>query len=297
MLPHQILARNIIGVADYLGIDPTYLPKIQKLRKLDSNARERAKKIPQNITPLADIFALQEAFDTDARTTLIEEMKRNGVPYSSGIQQRSSLYSLRLTNSGLITLSKFPITNIKNNYYQDSFKNQSGIPSINSDRMADKGVLYTRIEKNNKPYHILSTHLQSRTMKAAGDIRLKQLTRLSTVMDAMNIPQNEPVFIVGDFNIDSHNKESRPDQQEEYKRLFEHLDVTPVLPKKDQPPYTAPFNQSQTERFNSEGEVIDHIFYSNKHRKPTTAYLTVEKQLGSLSDHYPIVGHFEFEGY
>ena len=298
MLPYANSVHKIIEAANYLGVDPASTSTGRKLLKIDNNAKKRAKNIPPQIAPLADVFALQEGFDGGARNVLVNNMTSAGVKNNSGILERSKLKSWRATNSGLITMSKPPMDKVKGRYYQDQ-----GIESYGEEKYADKGVLYTRIVKNGKPYHIFNTHLQSKS--GGRKIREDQIKYINKFMLKRNIPKNEPVIIVGDFNIDRLNHEQRPEQVEQYKMLFKNLDVTEVVPKEGDVEFTSLFSKRQAEKIGGtgkelpKGQAIDHVFYSNKHLKPTDAWLTVEQQkpLGDLSDHFPIVAHFKFKGY
>ena len=305
MLPHQDLAKQglLKRAANIIG-------KGRSLKHLDTDAKGRAPKIPPKIAGLADVFAFQEGFDSTGRKKLRDGMRKAGVPYSTKVLGRSFLKSGRLTNSGLFTMSKYPIDKSKGIHYQDKFKKSSGIKPFADDKLADKGVLYAKILKDGKPFHVFSTHTQAKTHKKdekpplGAKIREKQWGRIRAFIDSLNIPKTEPVLIVGDMNIDKANPEKRADRYAEYKRMLEILNATDVeIDKAKSFGYTSLFDQEKVEKSKIPGQWIDYVLYSNTHLKPTKAqaYVPVTdataKEWENLSDHFPLIGHFEFKGY
>ena len=305
MLPYQSLAKHL---EQLLRLMPDFGPlkalgkNAENLAKLQTQAKKRGREIPSKIAPLADVFAFEEGFDNSGRERLIRYMEKEGVKNKTKVLGRGALEyakiiafggkkAIRLTNSGLLAMSKYPIVKTKGLYYQDK-----GIPAVADDAIADKGALYTRIKKDGKKYHIFSTHVQSRfRYPGAIEVREKQLKALKEFIDEQKIPATEPVIIVGDFNIDSANPETRKINYEHYPKMLKVLNATDVRPTGYQ--FTAIFDKENQKKFGSKGQRIDYVLYSNTHLKPTKATVTVQKQLGDLSDHFPVVGHFVFEGY
>ncbi len=309
MLPYQDLAENglLKAAAKLIG-------QGESIQSLNTNSRERAEKIAAKIVQLADVFAFQEGFDTAGRKILRRDMKKLGVLSSTKVLGRSVFLSRRLTNSGLFDMSKYPIENSKGIYYKDKFKTNQRtskpIDSFSSDRIADKGVLYVKVTKDGKPFHIFSTHTQAKTHKksetpaAGAQIRERQWKRIRTFIDSLQIPSSQPVIIVGDMNVDKANPEKRKDRYAEYERMKQILKATEVPKRYGSYKYTSLFDPEKVEKTKIAGQWIDYILYSNTHLKPTKAeaYVPIKndqeaKEWEKLSDHFPLIGNFEFEGY
>ncbi len=98
-------------------------------------------------------------------------------------------------DSGLIILSKYPIIESSAMTYSSS----SG-----SDRLANKGVVYARIQVSSSEgdyLHVFNTHIQ------AHDYSETRLAQISELMDFISeiIKSDKdhirPILIVGDFNV------------------------------------------------------------------------------------------------
>lgn len=309
MLPYQDLAKTKLlkQIAALLG-------KGEKIEDLDTDAQGRAAKIAAVIAALADVFAFEEAFDSAGRKILRAGMKKAGVSYSTKVLGRPAIISRRLTNSGLFTMSKYPIAKSTGIYYKDSFKTKKrtskGIGTFLFDGSADKGVLYVKIIKDGKPFHIFSTHTQAKTTKkqetppAGALIRERQWKRIRAFIDSLNIPKSEPVIIVGDMNVDKANPQTRADRYAEYKKMLEILNASELPLKPGSYPYTSLFDPESVAKNQIPGQWIDYVLFANTHLKPTKAeaYVPVKneqdaKKWEELSDHFPLIGSFEFAGY
>lgn len=294
MLPYQDYANLLQKGAHLIGLTE----QEKQLERLQTKARKRAAKIPAKIAPRADAFGFQEGFDSSGRNILVHAMEKLGVKHFTKMQERWS--GLRLTGSGLFFMSKYPIKKIDMSYYQDPFKDaqgtHAGIKADSSDTMGDKGVMYARIQKDGKYYHLYSTHLQTRERNA--HLRRAQFHRIKRLIDSKKHPKGEPVIIMGDFNINSAHPDIDKSNYQEYLDFLKILNATDVKTRAGEYPYSSEFKtDKEKQKYGSDGQKIDYMLYLNDHLKPAKAYLTVERDLGDLSDHYPIVGHFEFPGY
>lgn len=153
-----------------------------------------------------DVVTLQAAYSDD-----IESLKQNtGFAYHARINNSSLLK----TNSGLYTLSKYPI--LKTEY--EEFDHCSG-----TDCLTRKGILLTRIEHPKLgPIDIYSTHYQAGDSAKAKDIRSQQDNRELQEMIQRN-RSSFPVIVMGDF-------EMVPDQPE-YQDLLQRLPLTDAYRK------------------------------------------------------------------
>ncbi|MFT0138281.1 endonuclease/exonuclease/phosphatase family protein [Alcanivoracaceae bacterium MT1] len=78
------------------------------------------------------------------------------------------------------------------------------------DRGANKGFVYVKINRNGNFFHVIGTHLQSEDSlcnRPASEIRASQIEEVKTFLRGQNIPEEDVVFIGGDFNIDRASEE------------------------------------------------------------------------------------------
>ena len=183
---------------------------------------ERMKEIKQAITKY-DIACFQEIFPhmNGRREELMKfanraKFKYAAVPPSPGF---TGIFKGTLLNSGLLTLSKYPIKATK--FFP--FKAGSGV-----DALAEKGVLYCKIELSDmQAMHLFNTHTQATYNNEYQPdnksdhnnyvARLKQLMELRTAIDlalrefSTYSPVNpdkfhDLVIVAGDFNVNSRGK-------------------------------------------------------------------------------------------
>lgn len=168
---------------------------------------ERLKLIIENVLPDQDIICFQEMFTKMnwRQEKLLKYAKSKGFNFYAS-PPGPPCCSTFLINSGLLTISKHKI--LKTDFHP--FEHGSG-----ADRLAYKGILYTRILVNNKyPMNLFNTHLQAHyDFKDHRNIRsrLNQIAQLRKLIDLMlethtNMREEgpnfkEPVFLVGDFNV------------------------------------------------------------------------------------------------
>ena len=128
-----------------------------------------------------------------------------------------------------------------------------------ADCVADKGIMYTKIDKHGHKIHIFNTHLSSTNSIKAKQLRLQQFSKLREVAITFKIPEDETIIFAGDLNVDKLN------QPDEYQNMLHILDV-------EEPTYAsslASFNP-KLNLFNSYSEIehLDYILISNNHKKP-----------------------------
>ena len=157
-----------------------------------------------------DIICFQELFTTlnNRKHKMIKEGEKVGLKYYSS-PRVPSFFSKYLTDSGLLTLSRYKI--IENEFYE-YFINLSG------DAPSNKGILYTKIKINNNFLFLFNTHLQStyydesqKKIDCTIQVRTAQTEELINYIynKLLTIPRNEIkngcMIIAGDFNIDAHD--------------------------------------------------------------------------------------------
>ncbi|MDP6944313.1 MAG: sphingomyelin phosphodiesterase, partial [Myxococcota bacterium] len=267
----------------------------------------RAALIPPRLVGY-DVLVLQEAFDNDARKTLLEGLANHGYPHASQILGSDDL-TIRWKlgegpqvpknwNGGVVIASKWPI--VEGSEAQLLFGGVCGA----EDCGADKGAVHVTIDKGPAggppmPFHIIGTHLNN----GDWEVQKGQLELIRRFIDALDIPPNEPVVIAGDFNV---NRVTHP----EY-----HRAMLEILGAKD----PCPFVGGCGYRYTADGSVndldagggihVDYTLYSSRHLGSTSGtfaetrvYRALEEwrefahesAMWDLSDHFAVYGSFLF---
>lgn len=251
----------------------------------------RAKKIPDKI-PGYDVIVFQEAFDDDVRSELLNRLKK-GYPHQSrvlgsdrGIEQ----------DGGVIIVSKWPIMNGRGK--QRLF----GDVCSGDDCLADKGVLYVKINKEIKKgeknyFHIFGTHLNNGNW----GVQKKQLKIIRNFIDTQKIPESEGVLIAGDMNI-------RKSNTNEYNAMLNILGAGYFSGNQLK---GHPFSHDGTLNDLGEGSqsYLDYVLHSTRHQGITKASFAEVRLLRSydewkeflhesamwdLSDHFPVYANYHF---
>ncbi len=170
-----------------------------------------------------DVVCFQELFSqlNYRRKDILNYANRCGFKHVSKPPdvKLKSLLSLKLLNSGLLTISKYPI--VETEFIE--FKEKAGV-----DALAAKGVLYSKIKTpNHRHIHLFNTHTQATYHNEYQPdnksdhknflARLKQLEEIRVAVDkCLNThsrlfrdgPDNfkDLVLVVGDFNVNSRGK-------------------------------------------------------------------------------------------
>ena len=119
----------------------------------DDHKNSRQKEISQKVVPNYDIICFQELFTkfNHRRQRILQEAFKNNICYASKPPE-NRLFSLALINSGLLNLSRYRISTTK--FLE--FKSSSSV-----DKLASKGVLYSKILIKETVVHLFNTHLQA----------------------------------------------------------------------------------------------------------------------------------------
>ncbi|WDG11268.1 sphingomyelin phosphodiesterase [Vibrio campbellii] len=253
---------------------------------VSSDIAARAAMMEQNLSGY-DVLALQEAFSS-YREPMFDALS-DEYPYRTDVVGGDSN---AMYDGGVVTLSRYPILE------SDAlvFDHCSG-----TDCYADKGIVYTKIDKNGEIYHIFNTHLASFDTREAKRLRRLQLGLLRTFMLTKQIPADEAVVYAGDFNIDKNSDFM------EYLLMLATLEVDPpaylgYTPATFEPKINAyaSANYSGGEK----SEYLDYVLVSSEHRRAFENTNTVklrqrvtEDTWGEwhLSDHFSVVGNFVFD--
>ena len=181
-----------------------------------------------------DIICFQEIFTTltDRKHQMIREAAKSGLIYHVS-SRPPSFFSEYITDSGLLILSRYEILECDYYYY---YLNISG------DAPSNKGIIYAKININNRYLFLFNTHLQSTyfdesqsNINCTIQVRTKQTEELINFVynKLMIIPREQIekglVLIVGDFNIDAHNNQFL---REKYKLPIYKISEYDLLKKK-----------------------------------------------------------------
>ncbi|HHX4269538.1 TPA: sphingomyelin phosphodiesterase [Pseudomonas aeruginosa] len=174
---------------------------------------ERGKLIAQaDFVKDQDVIIFDEAFDHKGRTSLVDSLKKE-YPYITPVLGLSKTgwsttdagsfsNSPIVTNGGVIIFSRHKILE----KIQHVYKNSCGW-----DSKANKGFIYTKIQRGEESFHVIGTHLQAVDSGCADgtgeSVRKKQIQELKKFITEKDIPKTEVLFIGGDFNIIKGGKE------------------------------------------------------------------------------------------
>ncbi|UYM17722.1 endonuclease/exonuclease/phosphatase family protein [Endozoicomonas euniceicola] len=185
-----VITYNIKAFPDYIGL-------ALDLNKMDSRVRYLSQ---ADALRKADVLVFQEAWDSGSRDTLKKKLHEI---YPHSYDPIPESYHLKLLGSGLLALSRYPITNTAFVNYQD-YQTLQGL-----DRLSNKGAAYFKIDKNGKAYNLITTHAQAgvgNNSIAARREEFKIIKKEIIDNQALAIPPHEPLLVLGDFNTDFYNE-------------------------------------------------------------------------------------------
>lgn len=263
-----------------------------------------------------DVVIFNEVITLHAQEVIENDMRDMGFVYSS-----DKLQNTFMITGGTKIYSRYPILECKTSPFGD---NCSGV-----DCFAAKGVVYVRIDKG-MIFNIFGTHFQAWPSLKEQHVRENQVLQLSQFINALNIPETEPVLVGGDFNMDMYlgkpalqhlmylTSTELPNISED-SHLFTVDPLTNQMVGNDDPiRYTSVEwpHACETEYYDTlicpccPSEWIDYILYSRKHLKPLKSEMKVIKakvppfkahinrtkiiDMTDVSDHFPLLGTFEF---
>lgn len=171
----------------------------QKLLFSDAQ-KTRCKLIPKALYDFnnnIDVILVQEIFEESAERKLDKEMKKYGFIHKSRkvgacTFLKCKCFCGRIEDGGIKTYSKHPIVDQDEHVYEN----------YEGDGIAQKGCLWTKIEKEGKFYNLFNTHLEAGASEIDTDTRLAQCQEIADFIKDLNIDENEPVILGGDMNID-----------------------------------------------------------------------------------------------
>lgn len=240
----------------------------------------RASEMSQHVQDY-DALVFSEAFYNSARTDeLIPDLSVE-YPYHTNVVDESG----SLEDGGVMIFSKYPIEFEQQMIYSDC---------DGSDCFASKGVMYAKINKMGKKYHLFGTHTQAWPDAVDVAVRINQFKELNAFIESRNIPQNEAVIIAGDLNVDKI-----ANVLNEYNGMLDSLNV--IEPSYMGFPLTYDVNSNN---YASSGqEYLDYVLPKQNYLTPYN--LTNEVRIfrsktddmfykNDMSDHFAQYGRLEY---
>jgi endonuclease/exonuclease/phosphatase family metal-dependent hydrolase len=226
-----------------------------------------------------DAIVLQEAFSDRHRERLVAELA-DRYPHRTRVLGRDGLIR---QDGGVVILSRWPIGHEDQRLFGDA--------CAGTDCLAQKGVVYARIHKAGRRYHLFGLHAQADRSHAA--VRERQLQIVQAFVADQRIPPDEPVVIGGDVNVDLLTD----DQSAEYTRMMEILDAThpPLVRGPDE---LSTWDAASNSMLDAPARKhVDYILYSRAHLRPVWSVNEVRfvrQGDQDLSDHHAVYGGFRF---
>jgi endonuclease/exonuclease/phosphatase family metal-dependent hydrolase len=263
-------------------------------RHLFANGQvERAHLIPQRVRDF-DVLILSEVFDGFVRRLLLEDLGAD-YPYHTLNVGSDGPFPWN-QDGGAMILSKWPIQARDRLAFKDQLFRPFPPNTLceSWDCNAEKGVVYARIAKEERTFHVFGTHMQAGSDDLHAHIRNRQLLIIQSFMDSKGIPPSDMVIVGGDLNIDKGTNE--------YNSMLAILRATD--PPASGHPWTVDPEINDTS--NSDGQkFLDYTLYSRRHLQPLRASAEVRllrspsgwgwgEDDWELSDHFPIHGRFDF---
>lgn len=154
----------------------------------------RARKITNLISDYmkgnnVDVIVLTEVMVHSVDSVLESELKVIGFLYKT--KQISSLFK---KYGGIVIYSKLPIVYTCSTAY--------GSDCHGYDCFSAKGIVYARMEYKNSYINVFATHMQSG--ESNSHVRLKQMKVLKQFVASLHLPENELVCLCGDLNVDMY---------------------------------------------------------------------------------------------
>jgi endonuclease/exonuclease/phosphatase family metal-dependent hydrolase len=227
-----------------------------------------------------DVLLLQELFSDWHRKKLLRALGAD-YPYQSRVLGRDRGLG---QDGGVVIVSKWPI--------ELEFQRLFGALCEGKDCFAEKGVLYARINKQGRRFHLFATHLQSGADNA--ELRAEQLASIKDLIDRMRLPADEPVLIGGDLNVDRLADE----QTGAFTAMARLLGAAHPPPPADGPRRPSFDPEQNPLADGGRAQYLDYVLYSEDHLRPTSAFNAVTPiaaQGRPLSDHFAVHGRFVFE--
>ena len=265
-----------------------------------------------------DVILFNELIPREYETLVTDQMSDMGY-----IHRTETMSESVSVNGGIILFSKFPIIQQSLSTFGDQCSGD--------DCLAAKGVIFARVDKLGHAFNIFGTHMQAWPGVGNQMIRDNQIKQIFSFVKSRNIPIEEPVFLCGDLNMDLYHDNDHVKHLlyqlgftiPEIRKGSHPFTVDPeenkLVGSDDPSRYKSPEYPEGCvkEYFETwkcpccQPEWIDYTLFSQYHKQPTVSSMEVVKlkapsfqvsmglnikvDIEDLSDHFPVLGRFEFE--
>ena len=175
------------------------------------------------------------------QASLRDLLTQHGFPYHT-----KTVYDgkdIHVLNGGIFVASRWPIIE------EDQFSFHD-VDLLSWDYFSSKGVSYAKINKTtnseSRIYHVMGTHFQAGGAPRHSNFRVNESREWGEFIRAKNIPRNEAVIFLGDFNVHYER------EQDALKMVMDNLGA--ALPIRTDP--------------DPSGTWIDYVMYSTNHKIP-----------------------------
>ncbi|WP_141924938.1 sphingomyelin phosphodiesterase [Haloactinospora alba] len=245
-----------------------------------------------------DVVVFQEAYDNATSRQLLDSVSGE-YPHSTPVIGRSTSgwdattgYRWETSEDGGVAVaSTWPIVRQEQHLFSDA---------CGGDWFSNKGFAYVELDSPGGPVHVVGTHLQSEDDGCSEgldeEVRWSQLDRIRTVLDGQDIPDDEPVYVAGDLNVDRGT--------DEYARMLDQLGAVGPTHTGAEHSFDPDSNSIAGYRYpDAASEQLDHVLpiangaapdsYTNDtaevHSDPWTPPSGGDSYTDH-SDHYPVFG-------
>ena len=184
---------------------------------------------------------------------------------------RGALKGINIMNSGLVILSKYPITDVQFYLYKQS-------NPLTFDIFSEKGILTAQIEINGKKIYVMNTHLQSCDFYRYDRYAVLQLDELKQYLTHLRL-RDEKYIVGGDFNIDIQDFTRMTKKDEMPENIYHPDDPTIFID------FFTAHTKSQPEK-GYDPLIFDYFISTIKLAKPVTIQ-------SEYSDHNPVHSFFQ----
>lgn len=250
---------------------------------------ERAGLLPAQLKGY-DVIIFSEAFDNGVRGKLLAGLRKD-YPHQTKVLDKSTTFKVG-GNGGVVIVSKWPI----------EAQDQEGFNDVcrGTDSHVAKGVLYARINKQGRRYHIFGSHTQANPDRESAAVRAKQFHIMKKFIDGKKIPASEAVIIGGDLNVDMTKHAG------EYREMLRILNAEHPSQRGHRFTFDPRVNPVADK---GASEYLDYVLYSKGHLRATASYNEVrmirasrewksfptDKAKWDLSDHFAVFGRLTFK--
>lgn len=226
-----------------------------------------------------DVIVFQEAIDRKARKIIWDGLKEF-FPF----QVEPGSGAFLKTNGGVWILSKHKIKTQKRIIFK---------ACVGSDCFCKKGALLVEVDKNNRRFQVIGTHLQAEVKdENYKRNRVQQYTEINEYLLKPNAEEGVPQLVVGDLNTPEN-------VSEEYKTMLQKLESQDAERNnsawEDGASWGAWTNDLFNECEDRKAEVLDYVLYKSNGKKLTKFQKSIRKfrqmwngKNKDLSDHYAV---------